>query len=69
MVSNVRNSTVVGRGEGGGVFTWFVVLFSSFFSILHIQKGVKSNNRYKVKYHKRILCNNVQNTLFFTKKV
>ena len=38
-VHNVHKSTVVGRGEG--LFTGWVVLFSSFFSNFHIQKGVQ----------------------------
>ena len=44
-VHNVHNSTVVGRGGGGGVLTWFVVLFCSL-SAFFITKGV--DNRSKI---------------------
>ena len=50
-VHNVHNSTVV--GIGGGVFTGFVVLFSSF-SAFSIFKML-FNNRYKMKYQKHVI--------------
>ena len=44
-------------GQKGGGVTWFVVLFSIY----------KSNNRSKIKYQKRVQCNNVK-THYFSQK-
>ena len=55
-VHNVHNSSVVGRGGGGCLQGLPFLIFRNF----HIQKGVLSNSRSRIKDQNRVECNNVK---------